>query len=120
MTGAIGRVVAERNYTVWGCAILSNHVHMVIRRHRDDALAMWKAIAEALRFDLRGTDGIETDHPVIAARPYKVFLHTPDEVRGRIDYVGRNPAKEGLPQQRFDFVQSYDNWPFHKVLTAAG
>ena len=29
----------SRNYTVWACAILSNHAHMVIRRHRDDAIA---------------------------------------------------------------------------------
>ena len=44
---ALGKVIAEKNYTVWACAILSNHVHMVIRRHRDDALAMWRAIADA-------------------------------------------------------------------------
>lgn len=37
---AIARVVAERGYAVWACAILSNHVHMVIRIHRDDALVM--------------------------------------------------------------------------------
>src|SRR5882757_9319102 len=32
---AIAGIVAERKYTVWACAIMSNHVHMVIRRHRD-------------------------------------------------------------------------------------
>ena len=91
---------------------------MVIRRHRDDALAMWKAIAEALRTEMRRRSDIADDHPVIAERPYKVFLCTPDEVRGRIHYVEQNPLKEGLSPQHFDFVKSYDNWPFHKVAGA--
>ena len=116
--GAIARVVAERGYTVWACAILSNHVHMVIRIHRDDALAMWHAIAEAVRLELRQFSDVGAEHPVWAARPYKVFLRTPDEVRGRVDYVEGNPTKEGLPPQHFDFVQSYSNWPFHQLKMA--
>ncbi len=112
--GAIRQTVAERGYTVWACAILSNHVHMVIRRHRDDAFAMWNAVAEAVRVELIGLADIGSEHPVWAARPYKVYLRSPDEVRGRVDYVEGNPMKEGLPPQHFDFVQSYNNWPFHK------
>lgn len=112
---AIGRVVVERNYTVWACAILSNHVHMVVRRHRDDALAIWHAVAEATGATLRVDGGIAADHPVWAGRPYKVFLRTADEVRGRVTYVERNPEKEGLSRQHYEFVRMYDDWPFHKV-----
>lgn len=111
---AVARVVAERNYTVWACAILSNHIHLVIRRHRDDALAMWRAIADATALALRDFPKVGAEHPVWAARPYKVFLRTPGEVRGRIDYVDCNPEKEGLPRQAFPFVHTYDNWPFHR------
>ncbi len=118
--GAIAPVVAERGYTLWACAILSNHVHMVIRRHRDDALTIWHAIAEAVRLELRQFSDVGAKHPVLAARPYKVFLRAPDEVRGRIDYVDDNPTKEGLPSQHFDFVQSYNNWPHHKVGLVKG
>ena len=117
--GAIARVVAERGYTVWACAILSNHVHMVIRRHRDDALTMWNAIAEALRAALSKFADIGPEHPVLAARPYKVFLHSPKEVHGRVEYVEGNPMKEGLPPQVHDFVQSYNNWPIHKMIGSA-
>jgi REP element-mobilizing transposase RayT len=117
---AFAKVVAERRYTVWACAIMSNHAHMVIRRHRDDALAMWQAIADTSRLVLREFADIGVDHPVWSTRPYKVFLRTPDEVRGRIAYVEGNPAKEGLSAQRYDFVQSYNNWPFHKVHAALG
>ena len=44
---AFGEVIARQNYTVWACAILSNHAHLVIRRHRDDALRMWHVFADA-------------------------------------------------------------------------
>jgi REP element-mobilizing transposase RayT len=120
MTVAVRRVVAERDYTVWACAILSNHMHMVIRRHRDDALTMWKAVAEGVQSALSAFTDVGAEHPVLAARPYKVFLRTPDDVRGRIRYVNGNPEKEGLPEQQFDFVELYDNWPFHKTCTTAG
>jgi REP element-mobilizing transposase RayT len=112
---AIARIVAERRYTVWACEIMSNHVHMVIRRHRDDALAMWRAVADNSRGTLHEFPDVGCNHPVWSTRPYKVFLRTPEEVSGRIAYVNGNPEKEGLSAQRYDFVQSYNNWPFHKA-----
>ncbi len=117
---AFARVVRQRGYTVWACAILKNHAHMVIRRHRDDALAMWRTFADASLILLRESGDVGPEHPVWSTRPYKVFLRTPDEVHGRIEYVNRNPEKEGLLAQRYDFVQSYDNWPFHKLRAALG
>jgi REP element-mobilizing transposase RayT len=116
--GAIAGIVAQRQYTVWACAILSNHVHMVMRRHRDDALAIWNHVADAARLQLHEFADVSADHPVWSTRPYKVFLRTPDEVRGRIAYVNGNPEKEGLSAQLYDFVQSYNNWPFHKAQLA--
>jgi REP element-mobilizing transposase RayT len=113
---AFTRVIAERHYTVWACAILSNHAHMVIRRHRDDSLAMWRAISDASRLALRDFADVGANHPGWSSRPYKVFLRTSDEVCGRIAYVELNPQKEGLPKQRYDFVESYNNWPVHKVF----
>jgi REP element-mobilizing transposase RayT len=112
---SFAKVVATKNYTVWACAILKNHAHMVIRVHRDDALTMWKAFADVARKTLQQFDDVGHEHPVWSTRPYKVFLRTLDEVRGRITYVERNPEKEGLPRQHFHFVKPYDNWPFHKV-----
>ena len=43
-----------------------------------------------------------------------MFLYTPEDVRGRIDYVQGNPRKEGLLPQDWDFVTVYDNWPHPK------
>lgn len=113
---AFREVVRRKRYTVFACAILKNHAHIVIRRHRDDALTMWNAFAEAtierlraaLPTQMREVNGVP--HPILAARPYKVFLRTPDEVRGRITYVDENPEKEGLANQiaaYADFVKAY-------------
>ncbi len=110
----IRAVVAKENYTVWACAVLSNHGHLVIRRHRDDALTMWHKFADATRLRLREFPDTEEDHPIWSDRPYKVFLKTPEAIRSCIGYVERNPGKEGLPIEAYAFVQPYNNWPFHK------
>lgn len=116
MADAFAEVVRTRNYTCYACAILSNHAHFVIRIHRDDALTMLQHLAETSkrRLRLRFHNEISEHHPIWSARPYKVFLYAPDDVRSRIGYVQRNPQKEGLPPQQFDFVKPYDNWPHHK------
>jgi REP element-mobilizing transposase RayT len=120
LSSAIAEVVRQRKYKVWARAIWSNHAHMVVRRHRDDALTMWKSIAEAMRDRLRAFSDVGMGHPVLAARPYEVFPYTPADVRGRITYVNANPEKEGLSRQQFDFVESYANWPSHKSRSAIG
>jgi REP element-mobilizing transposase RayT len=112
---SIEAVCRERAYTVWACAILSNHVHMVIRRHREDGVNMWRSIAAATCLHLRAFSDVGENHPVWAARPYKVFLWTPHDVKTRVRYVERNPEKEGLPRQEYGFVTPYDNWPFHRA-----
>ena len=114
---AFREVISAERYAVYACAILSNHAHLVIRRHRDDALTMLSKLADASRLRLRFSHkkDIHPDHPVWSQRPYKVFLYTPDDVRGRVDYVSQNPLKEGLPEQHWDFVVVYDNWPQHKA-----
>ncbi len=111
---AFSEIVVEANYTVWACAILSNHIHLVIRRHRDDALTMWHRFADATRLRLRKFQGITAEHPIWADRPYKVFLCSPQRVRTCIRYAERNPENEGFATQHYEFVQPYNNWPFHK------
>jgi REP element-mobilizing transposase RayT len=106
LAASIEEVVKQRAYTVWACAILANHIHLVVRRHRDDGITIWNAMADATRTRLRQFAEIGDAHPVWAARPYKVYLWSPQDVRMRVRYVERNPEKEGLPPKRYDFVTS--------------
>jgi hypothetical protein len=115
LSNAFAKVIAGRKYTAWACAILSNHAHMVIRRHRDGAREIWRQIANGSIDALHQFADVGNDHPVWSLRPYKVFLRTPGEIRGRIAYVHRNPKRENLAPQRFEFVVPYNNWPFHKA-----
>jgi REP element-mobilizing transposase RayT len=113
---AIEETISAHKYTCYACAIRGNHVHLVIRTHKHDSLTMWHNIAESTRqrLRLRFADQISAKHPVISARPYKVFLYSPEDVHGRIRYIETNPVKEGLPAQHWHFVHAYDNWPLHK------
>jgi len=111
---ALEEVVRRERYTVWAAAVLSNHLHLCIRRHRDDAETMWHKLAGGCRQRLCRFAEIPAEHPIWSERPYKVFLYTPEEVWQRIQYISENPIKEGLPAQHWAFVQPYDGWPLTK------
>lgn len=111
---AFARVVADRHYTAWACAICANHVHLCIRAHRDSGELMWQIFTDAGRKAVRTFDDLRLDHPVWTRSPWKVFLFHPAEVWDRTGYIERNPEKERLPRQRWSFVIPYDNWPLHK------
>lgn len=108
---SFARVVASQRYMVYACAVLRNHAHVCIRRHRDDAKTMWDNFANASRDALRALGDVADDHPVWSPRPYKVFLYTPDDVRRVIAYIEANPATERLAPQNWSFVTPYDGWP---------
>jgi REP element-mobilizing transposase RayT len=104
---AFGDAVRIHGYTLWACAICSNHGHAVIRTHRDESEVIWSNLAMSAAIALREAKLFPENHPVWSHRPYKVFLYTPEDVLGRIDYVNLNPVKEGLPRQHWEFVQPY-------------
>lgn len=112
--GSVGKVVSRVGYTVWACAVLKNHMHLCVRRHRDDAQAMWRHFADQTRDELQLVRDVPDEHPVWSTRPYKVFLYTSDDIRRVIKYIEANPAKEGLQPQRWDFVTPYDGWPHRR------
>lgn len=108
---AFGRAAAAHGYTLWAFAVCSNHGHAVVRTHRDRSEVIWENLAQEARTVLRATAGIDPRHPVWSNRPYKVFLHTPEDVIDRIDYVVKNPEKEGLSRQEWPFVKPYPKAP---------
>jgi hypothetical protein len=87
--------------------VCSNHVHAVVRTHRDRSEMIWNILAISTSEVLRKKSLVAPDHPVWSHRVYKVFLYSPDDVIGRIDYVEENPEKEGLPRQCWAFVKPY-------------
>ncbi len=111
---SFAEIIRNHNYTCDACAIMADHVHLVIRKHCDQAEDMIDQFQDESRAALLNCGLMPPDHPVWTKGGWKVFLDTPDEVRSRVRYVENNPLKEGLPRQCWPFVVTYDNWPFHK------
>jgi hypothetical protein len=47
---------------------------------------------------------LDEKRPVWGENTWKVFLNTPAQVVGAIQYVEGNPRKEGKPTQQWSFV----------------
>jgi REP element-mobilizing transposase RayT len=107
------RYVKSSGLVVWACAILPDHIHLVLGRHR--------LFVEQLVIQLKGAaterlieagihpHGHVTDRqgrtPKCFARgEWKGFIDRLEDVPRAIGYVGDNPEKEGKPAQRWSFV----------------
>ena len=104
---------AERSAVkVAACAILSDHVHLVLVRHRlapEQLAIQFKGAATRKLVEL-GLHPFPADGrpPKCFARgEWKVFLDTEADVWRAIRYVEENPLKEGLPRQDWGFVVPY-------------
>jgi REP element-mobilizing transposase RayT len=111
---AFANIIQSHNYTCYACAIMSYHVHLVLRKHKDDAETMIDKFQDESRAWLSERNIVPEWHPVWTNGGWKVFLDSPEEVWPRIRYVEGNPMKEGLSRQQWVFVVPYDNWPLHK------
>jgi REP element-mobilizing transposase RayT len=110
---AIASAIQENRYTCYACAIMPDHVHMVIRKHKHSAEQMIDSLQESTRMRFSKSRLIGHDHPLWTLGGWKRFLDSPQQIHQAIRYVEQNPIEMGLPQQSWPFVASYDNWPFH-------
>jgi REP element-mobilizing transposase RayT len=105
--------ITEHKYTCYACAVMPDHVHILIRKHKHQAEEMIENLQHSSRLRL-STSGIRSgDHPVWTQGGGKVFLDHPDAIRDTIQYIEDNPLKWRLPRQYWPFVMTYDGWPFH-------
>jgi REP element-mobilizing transposase RayT len=106
--------IEQQRYTCYACAIMPDHVHVLVRKHKDSAEEMVDHLMKASRAHLIKAGRRSVTHPTwIAGHGWKVFLDHPDEIRRTIRYVEQNPLKIGLAAQTWPFVQVYDGWPLH-------
>jgi REP element-mobilizing transposase RayT len=111
---AFGEVIEREQYTCYACAVMPDHTHILIRKHKHTAEEMGDNLRQASRAKLVAVGHRESTHPTwVGGSVWSVFLDHPDEVRRTIGYIERNPIKIGLPAQKWSFVQDYDNWPLN-------
>ena len=105
--------IRRQNYTCYACAIMPDHVHMILRKHKHQAEEMLENLQETSRLQLCTTGLRSFDHPVWGGPGWKVFLDTPAAIRRTIGYIEKNPVQWKLPRQSWSFVKPYDGWPLH-------
>lgn len=113
IASAFGSVVQRERYTCYACAIMPDHVHLLIRKHKHLAEEMIANFQQESRDELVRSEIRSNGHPVWGGCGWKVFLDTPDDIRRTIGYIVQNPVKIRLPIQSWAFVSEYDGWPLH-------
>jgi REP element-mobilizing transposase RayT len=111
---AFAETIKEHQYTCYACAIMPDHVHLVIRKHKHHGETMIDHFQAESRLRFSSVNAVPAGHPIWTKGGWNKFLDVPRAVRQRIQYVENNPMKEGLRRQAWPFVVLYDDWPFHK------
>jgi REP element-mobilizing transposase RayT len=116
---AVGRGFADycesARLIVYACAILPDHLHLVVARHRLSAerlaiqlkgAATRQLLEEGLHPFAGGATSART--PKCFARgQWDVYLDAADDVRRAVRYVETNPVKEGKRLQAWSFVTPF-------------
>ena len=98
------QAIQESGYAVFACAIMPDHVHLVVANHKQGPKTIVK------HFKSRGTHWLnrENCHPAIPSvwsrGGWAVFLDSEDDCFSAIEYVNQNPIEKGLKPQNWSFV----------------
>jgi REP element-mobilizing transposase RayT len=111
------RQQAEKSqYTIWACAILPEHTHLVLARHRYKVETMVNLLKGSGTRQLM----VDNQHPMIcyakpgqslpplwARQAWKVYLDSEQQIENAIAYVYENPIKEGKRAQNWKWVTPF-------------
>ncbi len=110
IANSFAKTVKDRVYTCYACAIMPDHVHMLIRRHRNFSEEMIEILQEKSKGALIQAGRRPVNHPVWGGPGWKVFLNTQKDMERIVRYIRNNPIKAGLKEQKWGFVKAYDGW----------
>ncbi|MFI4859394.1 MAG: transposase [Phycisphaerales bacterium JB063] len=114
VANAFAEVVLRERYTCYACAVMPDHVHLLIRKHKHTAETMIDNLKQQSRLRLSAAFPKYHHHPTwTAGHGWQVFLEHPDDIERTIRYVEKNPDGMRLPRQHWPFVTAYDRWPLH-------
>jgi REP element-mobilizing transposase RayT len=99
--------VHKNGYTVWACAILPQHVHLVLARHTSKVEQMATLLkgGATMRTIRDGRHPLadyqeDGDRPpkMWAEKRWKIYLDSEVQIENAIRYVNDNPEEEGKPR----------------------
>lgn len=111
---ALGEAMRRERLTCYACAVLTNHAHLLIRKHRLKGEEMSRAFKVAARERLRRAGLVSEDHPVFSADVCDMYKSDPQAVGNCIRYIHDNFRKHDLPTIEYDYVVPYEGWCLHK------
>ena len=112
-------VVRRTGCRIFACAIMPDHAHLVIERHRYSIQQVANLLKGGATRSLRehGLDplgsfsGGPEDRAGLpspwARKFWKVWLDSEGDVERSIDYVSENPVEQGMKAQRWRFMVPY-------------
>jgi REP element-mobilizing transposase RayT len=116
IAGAFAALASKSSYTIWACAILPEHTHIVLARHRYKVEitanllkgASTSAMIEAGNHPLahHAKDGARPPR-MWAAHQWKHYLDSEEDIEQAIQYVVDNPLREGKRIQSWSFVSKF-------------
>jgi REP element-mobilizing transposase RayT len=111
--------VRRSGYRILACAILPEHAHLVIGRHKYHVEQVTNRLKGAATRELSAVQlhPLADYHARDGAVPspwseglWKVFLSDLAEVQRAVEYVEKNPEKEKKPRQHWSFVTPLKLW----------
>jgi len=111
---SFAETIFAMKYTCYACAIMPDHIHLVIRKHKHLAEEIIQKFQRESHLRLRSLGLFDMQHPIWGGPGWKVFLDEPDDIWRTIGYVDKNPTEIGHEAQTFQFVTPYNNWPLHE------
>jgi REP element-mobilizing transposase RayT len=94
----------EGPYQIYACAILPEHVHLVIGASPRRIRQVVGHIRSRATHTLREQQLWNEDRPLWGEHGWNVFLESVAAVERAVRYVNDNPLKEGKKRQRWSFV----------------
>ncbi len=111
------KAIKAAHYTCWACAAMPDHSHVVIQSHVQPPgrilghlkrEATLRLIAEQRHPMARFAAADRAPPSCWAAKGWKAFLESAQDVRRAIRYVEQNPINAGYQPQRWSFVTQFD------------
>ncbi len=104
VAAAMEEVTQRLGLTVRACAVMNDHVHVLVERgrHRIEYLMnQWKGAA---------TRRLQSAATPWTYKGWKVFINDEPTARAAAKYIEMNPTVAGMPPQHWSFVVPYPAW----------
>ena len=115
------QAISETGYALYACAIMPDHVHLVIQRHVRSIRQIIGHLKARATSAIRSETRLQGGRPIWGAHGWNIFLTSDEDVRRAIRYVQANPTKDNRPRQHWSFVREFTGVhaiPFHPLRFA--